>query len=59
MCCMRWRSVVTHDAVEKWVDDLPMGAAKHIGFTVLLASLAADPRDGDDQGEGSGGSSAS
>ena len=49
---------VTHDAVEEWVMDLPMGAANHLGLAVLLASDLIEETD-DESGKDSGGSSVS
>ena len=47
---------VTHDEVEEWVKDLPMGPANQIGLTVLRASHLIQETE-DESGEDSGGSS--
>ena len=46
---------VTHDAVEKWVQDLPMAPANHIGLAVLRASQLIEETE-DESGEDLGGS---
>ena len=46
---------VTHDAVEEWVQDLPMAPANHIGLAVLRASQLIEETE-DESGEDLGGS---